>query len=75
MKTRKVYTTVILEKKNLALDLYYCLKNNGLKNIAILTGLSEMVVSRIITNEFKGNLEYQKPNFLLIESKLNHEKN
>jgi len=75
MKTKKPYTKVIPVQKTLALDLYYSLKNNGIRNIASLTGISEMNVTRTITKEFEGKLEYHKPNYLIIESKLNYEKN
>jgi DNA-directed RNA polymerase specialized sigma subunit len=72
MKSKKVYTNVLPKEKTLTLDLYYSLKNNGIKNIASIIGISPMIVSRIITNEFNGKIEYHKSNFLLIESKLNN---
>jgi hypothetical protein len=57
-----------------ALDLFFTIKNNSLNNIAKILGIKPGVVSNIIDNEIKGKYDYTRPDFLLIESKLNYEK-
>lgn len=48
------------------LDLYTCCPENQIKNIAAVVGLSNETVSRIIQKFYLGQIEYEKPNNLLI---------
>ena len=75
MKLKKTYTKITIKKKVEILDLFYRLQNNGIKNISKITLTNMQSITHIIDRELLKKIKYKKPNYLIIESKLNHEKN
>jgi hypothetical protein len=55
------------------LDLFFSSDNNKIQSIANVVNFSAVAVTKVINKYFYGQIEYEKPEYKIYQSKMNYE--